>query len=141
MAAALGALWSLGAADADGVARQLRRFADPEQLGDFLTGLFALAREQVQRQRDLVLGINDLLAGYTDEDFLTALPALRLAFTYFTPREKHHLALTLREGLGLEKEPELAALAVSAETAAQALAFEGRLFETLQKYGVRGGQT
>jgi hypothetical protein len=138
---ALGALWSLGAAEADGIKAALRRFADPEALGDFLTGLFALAREQVQRRRDLVLGINELLVGYALEDFLTALPSLRLAFTYFTPREKHHLALTLREALGLEKEPELASLAVSGADAARALAFEGRLFEALTKYGVRGGET
>ncbi|HEX5271668.1 MAG TPA: DUF5682 family protein [Gemmataceae bacterium] len=136
---ALGALWSLGAADADGIKAALRLFADPDQLGDFLTGLFALAREQVQRRRDLVLAINDLLARYPVEDFLTALPSLRLAFTYFTPREKHHLALTLREALRLEEEPELAALSVSDETAARALAFESRLFEALTKYGVRGG--
>jgi hypothetical protein len=51
------------------------------------------------------------------------------------------MALTLREALGLQKEPELASLAVSEETAARALAFEGRLFETLTKYGVRGGQS
>jgi hypothetical protein len=139
--AALGALWSLGAADAEQVRAQLRYFADPDQLGDFLTGLFALAREQVQRQRNLVLGINDLLAAYNDDDFLAALPALRLAFTYFTPREKHHLALTLREALGLQQEPELAALAVSDDTAAQALAFEGRLFEALEKYGLRGADS
>ena len=92
----------------------------------------------MQRQGDLVLGVNDLLSGYSDEEFLTALPALRLAFTYFTPREKHHLALTLRKALGLGNEPEPAALAVSDETAARALAFEVRLFEALRKYGVRG---
>jgi hypothetical protein len=137
---ALGALWSLAAASPDAVKAALRRFADPDQLGDFLTGLFALAREQVQRQSDLVLGIHDLLSRYADEDFLTALPSLRLAFTYFTPREKHHLALTLREALGLQKEPELAALTVSHETAVRALAFEGQLFEALKKYGLRGGQ-
>ncbi len=135
---AIGAQWSLGAADADQVRTALRQFADPDHLGDFLTGLFALAREQVQRQRDLVLGINDLLGSYGDDDFLTALPALRLAFTYFTPREKHHLALTLREALGLEKVPELAALTVDPATAARALAFEARLFAALEKYGVRG---
>jgi hypothetical protein len=138
--AALGALWSLAAADPEAIKTALRRFADPAQLGDFLTGLFALAREQVQRQSDLVVGIHDLLSRYADEDFLTALPSLRLAFTYFTPREKHHLALTLREALGLQKEPELAALTVSHETAVRALAFEGRLFEVLKKYGLRGGQ-
>ncbi len=136
--AALGALWSLGAADGSQVQAALRLFADPNQLGDFLTGLFALAREQVQRQRDLVLSIHALLGCYSDEDFLVALPALRLAFTYFTPREKHHLALTLREALGLAQAPELAALTVSVETAARALAFEAKLFEALDQYGVRG---
>ena len=135
---ALGALWSLGAADDDGINAALRRFANPSQLGDFLTGLFALAREQVQRRRDLVLGINDLLARYPVEDFLTALPSLRLAFTYFTPREKHYLATTLRRALGLEEEPEMAALAVDPETAARVLAWEGRLFAALTKYGMQG---
>jgi hypothetical protein len=139
--AVLGALWSLGAAEAAQVRAALRQFADPERLGDFLTGLFALAREQVQRQRDLVRGIHDLLTAYSDDDFLAALPSLRLAFTYFTPREKHHLALTLREALGLRDAPAMAALAVSEQTAAQALAFEGRLFATLEKYGLRGGQS
>jgi hypothetical protein len=134
----IGAQWSLGAADGEQVRTALCQFADPNHLGDFLTGLFALAREQVQQQRDLVLGINDMLGRYSDDDFLTALPALRLAFTYFTPREKHHLALTLREALGLEKVPEMAALTVDAGTAARALALESRLFASLEKYGVRG---
>ncbi|MFO0845602.1 MAG: hypothetical protein U0797_24990 [Gemmataceae bacterium] len=47
--AAIGARWSLGAADADHVREQLCRFVDPDRLGDF-TGLFALAREQVRRR-------------------------------------------------------------------------------------------
>ena len=139
--AALGALWSLGAADADRARAEMQRFSHPDHLGDFLTGLFALAREQVQRRRDLILGVNDLLTGYGDDDFLTALPSLRLAFTYFTPREKHHLALTLREALGLTAEAEPAALAVSDETAARALAFEARLFEAVKQYGLRGGES
>jgi hypothetical protein len=139
--AAVGAQWSIGAASSAQVQTELRLFSDPNHLGDFLTGLFALAREQVQRQRDLVLGINGVLVRYSDDDFLTALPSLRLAFTYFTPREKHHLALTLREALGLTKAPEMAALTVTPETAVRALAFESRLFATLQKYGVRGAES
>jgi len=79
--------------------------------------------------------------GYGDDEFLAALPALRLAFTFFTPREKHHLALTLLQATG---EPgasvaELVPLAVPAELAAQALAFEARLFAALKRYGARGG--
>ena len=41
--AAFGALWTLGAADPDRVRAELRLFADPSRLGDFLTGLFGLA--------------------------------------------------------------------------------------------------
>ncbi len=134
--AALGAQWSLGATDADGVRGQLRLFTEPDRLGDFLNGLFTLAREQVQRQRDLLLAIHDAVVGWSQEEFLHALPAVRLAFTAFTPREKHHLARSLREALGLAEES--VTLAVDAETAAEALAFEGRLFATAAKYGVRG---
>ena len=137
---ALGRSGRSGATDSAQVREQMRPFTDPGLLGDFLTGLFALGREQVQRHRDLVLTIHEVLSGYTDEQFLGALPALRLAFTYFTPREKHHLALTLRQGLGLEKPPEMAALAVDVGTAARALVFEGRLFAAAEKYGLRGGK-
>jgi hypothetical protein len=139
--ATTGALWALGAADGERVKGHLRQFTDPDRLGDFLTGLFALAREQVQRQRDLVLSIHQTLAGYSDDEFLTALPALRLAFTYFTPREKHHMALTLRRGLGLEQVPEPAALTVNVATAARALALEGRVFAAVKTYGLRGGDS
>ncbi len=139
--AALGGLWVLHDADGGAVTARLREFADPDRLGDFLTGLFALAREQAQRQKDLLLGVNAVLAGYSAEDFLTALPPLRLAFTFFTPREKHHLALTLRAALGLEKEPEMAALTVDVATAAEAIAFEDRLFSTIRRYGIRGDQS
>ena len=33
----------------------MKLFADPDHLGDFLAGLFALARELVQRERNLIL--------------------------------------------------------------------------------------
>ena len=53
----------------------LRQFHDPDLLGDFLTGLFALAREQVQRQRNLVLSIHETLVGYSDDDFRAKMAA------------------------------------------------------------------
>jgi hypothetical protein len=139
--AALGAVWSLGATDVQAVQKQLGRFSDPDRLGDFLTGLFALAREQVQRQHALVLAVHSTLAGYSDDDFLSALPALRLAFTSFTPREKHHLAMSLREGLGLTAEEETSALEVDTETAVRAFALEGKVLEALARYGLRGAET
>jgi hypothetical protein len=139
--AALGGRWSLAATDGDSIRGQLPLFGEPDRLGDFLSGLFALACEQVQRQRDLLLAIHGLIDGWSQEQFLHALPALRLAFTYFTPREKHHLALTLRRGLGLTEQADMAALQVDAQTAARALVFEDRLFAAAAKYGVRGGQS
>src|SRR5436190_11035024 len=43
----------------------------------------------VQRQRDLVQAIHEVLGGWRHDEFLAALPALRLAFTYFTRSEEH----------------------------------------------------
>lgn len=137
--AALGARWSLGAADGEHVREQFRQFVEPDRLGDFLTGLFALAREQVQRRRELILAIHEVVSGWPQDDFLQALPAMRLAFTYFTPREKHHFALTLREALGFVQQPEMAALAVDSQVAARALVFERQLLAVAGRYGIRGG--
>lgn len=139
--AAMGALWTLGESDASRVRAELLLFANPDSLGDFLAGLFALAREVVQRHRDLILSIDEVLAAFADEEFLAALPALRLAFTFFTPREKHHMGLTLLGALGLKEEKSLATLDVSPEVMARAVAFESRLFDAVKRYGLRGGDS
>ncbi|MGE0431930.1 MAG: DUF5682 family protein, partial [Planctomycetota bacterium] len=138
--AATGALWTLGAADAEAVTTELRGFADPAMFGDYLTGLFALGREAVLRHPDLVRGLDSTLLGYSDDEFLAALPPLRLAFTYFSPREVHDLTVTLASALGLspEQTERLASLQVSGEEAAAAYAFEGALLAALRRYSVRG---
>jgi hypothetical protein len=99
--AALGVLWVLQAVHSEQIQRSLRQFRDPAVLGDYLVGLFLLAREAIQRDQQIVLVLNQLLADYSPDDFLAALPALRLAFTAFTPREKYYLAQTIRAALGL----------------------------------------
>ena len=131
--AATGALWTLDAIQSGAALEPLPTLAEPQQLGDFLTGLFALAREAAQRQSDLVGQIDALLSAFGDEQFLEALPSLRLAFSYFTPREKHYMALTLMQG---EAQP-LADLVVGVEVAARALKWENRVFAELEKYGLR----
>jgi hypothetical protein len=137
--AAVGARWTLQALDAEQVQRDLLHFREPERLGDFLIGLFALAREAVQRHPELLDRLDSLLRGYGDDEFLSALPSLRLAFTYFTPREKHQIGLTLREAFGLTATAAPARLEVTPQAAAAVLAFEGRLFAELGRYGLRGG--
>ncbi|HEY0736261.1 MAG TPA: DUF5682 family protein [Herpetosiphonaceae bacterium] len=138
--ATMGALWTLRAADLAQVRADLHACAAPERLGDFLTGLFALARETAQRHPDLVLGIDELLMSYDDDAYLQALPALRLAFTFFTPREKHYLARTLLEAHNQTETNVLADLEVDTATATRALALESWLLGELRRYGIRGGE-
>ncbi|MCA9115490.1 MAG: hypothetical protein KDA79_10410 [Planctomycetaceae bacterium] len=136
--AAVGGLWSLHAADTEQVLADLLLFSDVDHLGDFLTGLFHLAREVAQRNPQLVRNIDELLLSFSGDDFLQALPSLRLSFTSFTPREKHHMLTTLFDSLGIREMQPLHALEVDSATAAEALAFEDRLYRTLRKYGIRG---
>ena len=136
--ASAGALWTLGRTDMARVLSDMNECAAPDKIGDFLTGLFHLARETAQRDAGLVESLDQVLLGYDAEAFLAALPSLRLAFSYFAPREKYYLAQTL---LGSAPQPALIALEVSPEEAARALAFEARVYASLRKYGLRGGET
>ncbi|MGL4422588.1 MAG: DUF5682 family protein, partial [Gemmataceae bacterium] len=136
--ATLGALWALGFTDATLVQQQIQSFAEPEQLGDFLQGLFALAREQVQREVELLNGIQAAFAGWDAEEFLAGLPALRLAFTYFTPREKNILVKQLRQAdPGFAQTP-LLRLNNDPMLLAAGAAWDERLQAALVRYGVRG---
>jgi hypothetical protein len=137
--ACAGALWSLRCADPEHIRRDLLLFAAPEQLGDFLTGVFALAREEAQRDRELLTAIHAVVVAWNDDSFLAALPSLRLAFMYFTPREKVYMAHSL---FGDETSHQAAAsepvpLAVSTAEATQAMEFETMLLRVAEQYGVQ----
>ncbi|WP_182883661.1 DUF5682 family protein [Microbispora sp. H10949] len=95
--ASLGLGWSLrGTAAADPV-RAVRGAFVPASAGDWLTGLFALAREEVLHTPGMLELLDDLVGAMTDDDFLVALPALRQAFGFFPPRERHLIATRLVE--------------------------------------------
>lgn len=134
--ACAGALWSLHCADPAEIRRDLLLFADPEHLGDFLSGVFTLAREEAHRDRELLCQINAVLSAWDNENFLAALPSLRLAFMAFTPREKVHLADRLFDATTVDLADEPVPLQVSSAEAAAALAFETRLFALAETYGV-----
>lgn len=125
-----GVLWMVGQASTTDLLSTLRLCAEPEELGDFLTGLFFIARETAQRQPDLITSLDSLLAQYDEEAFLTALPALRLAFSFFTPREKHYMAQHLFE------EPITFNLEISTELLTAVHAFENKLYQTMKKYNL-----
>ncbi len=133
---AAGMLWVLGTATGESILAELLYFSDPDQLGDFLSGLFSLARELAQRHPHLVQSIDKVLLQYGAEDFQTALPALRLAFTSFTPREKHHMLSTLFGSLGLTSVQPLSTLPADEQSLIEATAIEDRIFEAIKKYGL-----
>jgi hypothetical protein len=87
----------------------------------------------------LLLSIDKLLLAYEDTEFLEALPSLRLAFGYFTPREKHLMAKNLLQSTGASgvATSELLTLPVSVEDAMQAVELESRLFALADQYGFR----
>jgi hypothetical protein len=134
--AAVGILWNLGDADSEAILQQMLGFQKPEDLGDFLAGLFLLAREVAQRHPQVVQTVDRMLMEFTGEGFQHALPALRLAFTYFTPREKHHMLSTLFESLGIKEIKVLPKLQVEPEVAAQAMAIEENIFAAIVTYGL-----
>ena len=97
--AALGILWSLGE-KVDAV-RALPGGIPTELLGDWLSGLFALAREQAAGA-EMVGVLDRLVTEMAEDEFLAALPALRMAFAYFPPREREAVAQRLLERRGLQ---------------------------------------
>jgi hypothetical protein len=150
-----GALWSLSEATLQEIGADLPRTSDPQHLGDFLVGLFHVAREVAQRSPALLAQIDALMQEMDAEDFLAALPPLRLAFSVFTPREKELLVGTLFHEQGPEPVqygsvqhgsvqygPVLSSptLDVPDVLAARHLAWEARLLDDMARYGIRGGR-
>ncbi|MFI7279513.1 DUF5682 family protein [Micromonospora chersina] len=139
--AALGLRWSLGAAADPG--RAVRAVAAPGTLGDWLSGLFALAREEVVAGDAALLGVLDgLLAAMDAHDFLVALPALRQAFGWFPPREREAVArhvLVLRGADGPARD--LLRLDVDPVVVAAARALDARVDAVLTREGLWEGET
>ncbi|WP_061249443.1 DUF5682 family protein [Leptospira alstonii] len=132
--AVCGAQWKLNIADT--ILLQLNSFYDSSELGDFLSGLFLIARETAQRDKNLLTALNDRISELSHIEFLEALPALHTAFTFFTPREKHQIGRNLFEIL----QPPIDRLSDEEEdpkTILRAMEFERLLFETASKYGIR----
>jgi hypothetical protein len=97
--AALGLLWSTRpdetGADEKRAITALRASSRPATVGDFLAGMFILAREEVLHSEALLGAIDSAMTTMTRDDFMIALPAVRQAFSYFPPRER----LTIAEGV------------------------------------------
>jgi hypothetical protein len=141
--ACLGALWSLGRLGAGDEARDravhaVRQASLPTVLGDFLGGLFALAREETVHGDDVLAAIDDAVAALDDTTLLVALPALRLAFGYFPPREKVGIAerVAARHGHAGHGHS-LLHLDDEAALVARGLALDAEVEALLTRYGLR----
>ncbi|MFE3028002.1 DUF5682 family protein [Nocardia tengchongensis] len=138
--AALGMTWALtDTPDPAGTERAIRGARQVDSLGDFLAGLFAVARERVLEpvgadEDGLLTVLDELVGGFTEPDFLAALPALRLAFAWLPPRERATIAdhlLRLRGVVG--SAPALLRLPAAPELLAHARAVEDRVDALLRR--------
>jgi uncharacterized protein with von Willebrand factor type A (vWA) domain len=127
-----GALYAQSEIDTDKVLGILGGFADPMDLGDYLVGFFSLAREAAQRDPRLIALIDELICSASEEEFLELLPGLRLAFTFFTPFEKHRLVDELfAEKQASHSNIERADRVMGAE-------LEAKIHQIVSAYGLRG---
>jgi hypothetical protein len=141
--ACLGALWALGAqreilSDVvdEEAARRVIAALQTRHLGDFLAGLFALAREEFLASRLLEL-VDARLAALDEGAFLGGLPALRGAFATFPPRERLAIATRLVRARGASNEPaELLSPIAAPEALARGAAWESAALELCAKYGL-----
>ena len=142
--ASVGMVWALdeaGAAGASAAERAVRRAGRPEVLGDFLAGLFAVAREQVlDAEPPGIVGLLDELIGrFADADFLVALPSLRLAFSWFPPRERQAIADRLLDQRGVKgSAASLLRLHADPALVARARAVEARVGDLLDREALLG---
>jgi hypothetical protein len=139
--AALGFGWSMGdAAEADVVAL-VRAAAHPKTFGDFLCGLFALAREVAPRAATLLAAVDAAAVAMPGDDFLIALPALRQAFEHFPPRERLKLAEAVLALSGQQSiDPStLTRPAVGADVTFAGRQLEQRALERAKRFGLQDG--
>jgi hypothetical protein len=106
-------------------------------VGDWLAGLFALAREEVLTSRDLVGVLDHTVQGMSAEDFLVALPALRQAFEYFPPQDREHFAGAVLEHRGVGGSAHgLLRLSADPRMLAEAAVLEERVEQLLVREGL-----
>ncbi len=132
--AAMGALYSLREVDTDRILALMRYFGDPVAVGDFLIGFFSLAREAAQRDPRLLQLLDEIVCDLESGEFLEVLPGLRLAFTFFTPQEKHKLV----DQLFGEKTTRADSVHVDGQSAAHGAALEARIRDVAEAFGLRG---
>lgn len=94
--ASAGLLYGAGRVSDDDLSTELdghlSGLSQPREAVAYLRGLTQTAREVTWQQPTLIAVLDRLLDGWSEEDFVGALPELRLAFAEMTPRETDRIA-------------------------------------------------
>ncbi|GAA3278236.1 hypothetical protein GCM10020218_028020 [Dactylosporangium vinaceum] len=110
----------------------------PVALGDWLAGVFGVAREEVLHADGVLDLLDEIVSGLGPDDFLIALPALRQAFAYFPPRERETIAghVLQRRGHRGSGRALLRRPAADPQVLARAAALEARVDSALARQGL-----
>ncbi|RUR68901.1 hypothetical protein EJP67_17725 [Variovorax guangxiensis] len=122
-------------------AMQLLQSLPAPVLGDALTGLLALAREQLASEPAFVAGMDRTVQALDNADFVRAMPSLRAAFAWLPPQERGLLAdqvLALHDATHLSRRALTAHRSGEAppEQLAEARRVEDAVFARLAAWGV-----
>ncbi|MFE7240358.1 DUF5682 family protein [Streptomyces sp. NPDC057580] len=121
--------------------------AGADALGDWLAGLFALARDEVTGEAEgggdrsgaesLVDVLDSVVCALPDHDFLSGLPSLRQAFAFFPPRERERIAGQLLRRRGVRGSSRtLLRTTADPLVIARAGALEKNVSRLLSRYGL-----
>jgi len=135
--AALGTIWYLDAegASMENAIEHVLRASSEGRIGDFLAGLFALARGPALRDDRLIGAIDAAIATLGDDVFLVQIPALRLAFSWFPPAERARIGGLLAARWG--KRPDASWIGnIPVDVLAAGLALDARVYSWGQDLGV-----
>ncbi|GAA2374869.1 hypothetical protein Cme02nite_04220 [Catellatospora methionotrophica] len=133
--AVFGLGWSLRGSATD-AGRAMRGAFTPAGAGDWLAGLFALAREEVLHAEGMVELLDELVGGLGEAQFLIALPALRQAFAWFPPRERHQIAVRVLRARTGGTGPDLLRLDAAPGLVAAGMALDERVDAALRREGL-----
>ncbi|GAA3350922.1 DUF5682 family protein [Amorphoplanes nipponensis] len=137
---ALGAPAAAPSTDPPDPVRAVRGAFQPDSAGDWLAGLFALAREEVLHTPAVVGLLDELVSAMAADDFLIAVPALRQAFEFFPPREREQIAGRLLERRGLAGTGRSLLRGVGdPELVAAGMLLDDRVDAVLRREGLTGG--
>lgn len=108
----------------------------PDQRCGILKGLLATAREVAWDVAEILSALDEQFGDWNEDDFLKALPDLRLAFADLTPQEIHRVAGSVARLHGEGDLGQLIHLDMNEAEVQQALNLNQRVAESLQSDGL-----